>query len=184
MVKICKQCGKEKDIDCFKKYSGRKPYSRFCIECLDYNIKDYTKKYYIKNREKRLDQGKKWRENNKEYHTELNKIWRDENPNEVWLIDIKKRAKKRGLDFSIDISDLIIPEFCPILGIPIFRTKGKYTPNSPSLDRIDSSKGYLKGNVQVISHKANTIKNDASLCELVIIGEWAKLALLEHDGVN
>ena len=76
---------------------------------------------------------------------------------------------------------MTIPEFCPILGIPLIRVGTIATDNSPSIDRIDSTKGYIKGNVQVISKKANTLKNSSSLSELIILGEWAKLQLLEDE---
>lgn len=78
----------------------------------------------------------------------------------------KDRAEKRDLDFNIEESDIIIPKICPLLEIPIkFGTKEDYN-NSPSLDRIDNTKGYIKGNVWVISKKANTMKNSATLNEL------------------
>ena len=78
----------------------------------------------------------------------------------------KKRAKERGLDFNIEESDIVIPKICPILEVPLeFGTKNNYN-YSPSLDRIDNTKGYIKGNIQVISKKANTMKNSATLQEL------------------
>lgn len=78
------------------------------------------------------------------------------------------RALKKNLDFNIEESDIIIPEFCPILEHKLkFGTKDNYEW-SPSLDRIDNTKGYIKGNVWVISNKANTMKNSATLEELQI----------------
>lgn len=78
----------------------------------------------------------------------------------------KDRADRRGLEFNIEESDIIIPKICPLLNIPIeFGTKENYN-NSPSLDRIDNTKGYIKGNIWVISKKANTMKNSATLEEL------------------
>lgn len=78
----------------------------------------------------------------------------------------KKRAKERELDFNIEESDIVIPKMCPILEVPLeFGTKSNYD-YSPSLDRIDNTKGYIKGNIQVISKKANTMKNSATLQEL------------------
>lgn len=78
----------------------------------------------------------------------------------------KKRAEQRGLEFNIEESDIIIPNNCPILEVPLeFGTKSNYD-YSPSLDRIDNNKGYIKGNIQVISKKANTMKNSATLQEL------------------
>lgn len=81
----------------------------------------------------------------------------------------KSRARKKGFEHNIDIDDIIIPKTCPLLGIPIFQGKDKVCPNSPTLDRYDSSKGYIKGNVWVISYRANTIKSDATNDELELI---------------
>lgn len=81
----------------------------------------------------------------------------------------KSRAKRKGFEHNIDINDIVIPEVCPLLGIPLFAGNGSVGPNSPTLDRIDSSKGYIKGNVWVISYKANTIKSNATPEELTLI---------------
>lgn len=82
------------------------------------------------------------------------------------LAGAKRRAFNRGIDFNITEEDIIIPSICPILEVPlIIGTKGNYE-YSPSLDRIDNSKGYIKGNIQVISKKANSMKNSATLGEL------------------
>jgi hypothetical protein len=82
----------------------------------------------------------------------------------------KYRAKKKGLEFNIDAYDVIIPEVCPYLGIKIENgTLGNHDA-SPSLDRIDSSKGYIKGNVEIISWKANQIKNNGTAEEHIAIG--------------
>lgn len=78
------------------------------------------------------------------------------------------RAKQKDLDFNIDTSDIIIPEKCPILDIKLEiafdKRGGEY--NSPSLDRIKPELGYVKGNVIVISKRANMIKTDASFEEI------------------
>ena len=78
----------------------------------------------------------------------------------------RRRAQERGIEFSIDVEDVYIPRYCPVLGIPLVPGKGRHTDSSPSLDRIDPSKGYVPGNVQIISNRANRIKNDASIAEL------------------
>lgn len=89
----------------------------------------------------------------------------------VLLSQAKTRAKSKQLDFDIDVTDLVVPTICPLLKIPIIIGRNKATKNSPSVDRIDSTKGYVKGNVWIISHRANSIKNDASLEELQLITE-------------
>lgn len=78
----------------------------------------------------------------------------------------QKRAQKHGLSFNIEETDIVIPSICPILEVPFkYGTKGDYK-YSPSIDRIDNTKGYIKGNIQVISSLANTMKNAASFEEL------------------
>ncbi len=98
------------------------------------------------------------------------------NPEKYLLANAKMRAKKKGLVFEIDVSDIIIPETCPILGIPLFfkplTNKRHTTPNSPSLDRITNSLGYVKGNVQVISWRANSLKKDATAEELRLVADF------------
>lgn len=84
------------------------------------------------------------------------------------LFKAKTRAKEKNIEFSITYEDLKIPDLCPLLEIPIIwnvRT-GRPTENSPSVDRIDNSKGYVKGNVWIVSMRANFIKNSASPEEL------------------
>jgi hypothetical protein len=101
---------------------------------------------------------------------------------EAYLCTIAKhRAKKKGLDFNITKGDFKVPPFCPILGIPLefhFDGSNGGKPNSPSLDRIDNSKGYVKGNVQVISLLANTMKSYASKEQLLTFAKWI---LLEYS---
>lgn len=86
----------------------------------------------------------------------------------ILLTDAKKRAKQSGVPFDIVIDDLLpIPEICPVFAIRLeYGTKGKYSPNSPSIDRVNPTKGYIKGNVWIISKRANTIKSDATPLEL------------------
>lgn len=79
---------------------------------------------------------------------------------------VKRKAKKLGYEFNLTIDDIVIPDICPILEVPIvFGTKEDYE-YSPSIDRIDNSKGYIRGNICIISKKANSMKNSASVEEL------------------
>lgn len=78
----------------------------------------------------------------------------------------KASANQRNLPFNIEPADILIPTVCPLLGIPLYVGKKKHCPNSPSLDKIIPAKGYVKGNIQVVSYRANVIKQDASLEEL------------------
>ena len=83
----------------------------------------------------------------------------------------RRRAAQRGLEFNIAVEDVIIPPRCPVLGKPL-KVLSSNPTHSASLDRINNRKGYIKGNVAVISHRANTIKGDASLTEIAQLYEW------------
>lgn len=90
------------------------------------------------------------------------------------LARAKSRAKKNNLPFNLELDDIVIPEKCPLLGIKIESTEVRNSPNNPSLDKIIPEKGYIKGNVWVISNRANTLKNDATLQELELLVENLK----------
>lgn len=87
------------------------------------------------------------------------KYYRD-NPEKNLFYNAKQRAKKLNLPFNIEVKDIIIPDFCPLLEIPLKIGDGNIKDNSPSLDRIIPDKGYIKGNIIVISSKANVVKNN------------------------
>lgn len=98
------------------------------------------------------------------------------------LRNARARARRFGVPFNLSASDLVIPKNCPVLGIPLQANRGSGRPRgggsrtdcSPSLDRIIPAKGYVKGNVMVISWKANRLKNDATADDLLRIGIFLK----------
>jgi hypothetical protein len=104
-------------------------------------------------------------QDNREILKAKQRLYTRNNPEKVLLTQSRIRAKKRGLDHTISIEDIRIPSICPVLKIQL--NQGGNTDNSPSLDRIDSSKGYTPDNVWVISTRANRIKNDATPDELI-----------------
>lgn len=101
---------------------------------------------------------------------------RQENPIRTIFNVAKYRAKKIGLPFNINENDIIIPEFCPILGIKLIFNFGAANgqENSPSLDRVVPELGYVKGNIQVISHRANTIKSFGTIDDHKKIVEYMR----------
>lgn len=92
-------------------------------------------------------------------------------PRGLWA-NAKRRAAERGLEFTITKEDVHIPDICPVLGIPLAVGNGTAQSNSASLDRIDNSLGYIPGNVQVISLRANAMKNSATQEELLKFAYW------------
>jgi len=102
--------------------------------------------------------------------------YRENNRALVLLGQARYRAKKKGIEFNLELSDVVIPKVCPVLKIPLTAGSSSGGPRgcSPSLDRIDNTKGYIKGNVQIISHKANTMKHCADNNELILFANWIK----------
>lgn len=93
---------------------------------------------------------------------------RKERPSEhLWKM-ARHRAKEGNIEFSISPADILVPEFCPYLETK-FSFENKAT--IPSLDRIDPTKGYIKGNIQVISWMANQMKNNASIEQLMVFAK-------------
>ncbi len=79
----------------------------------------------------------------------------------------KKRAAEKGLEFDLTPEDIIIPARCPVFDLPLaIADRDPMHPNSPSLDRIHNHLGYVKGNVIVVSRRANNLKRDATLDEM------------------
>lgn len=114
------------------------------------------------------------------------------------LTQARSRAKQDGMEFNLDWDDIRIPDVCPCLGIPLQKkvkasrclsaeekaagVKYRLNDRSASLDRIDSSKGYIKGNVWVISSRANRIKNNSMPDELRMIADAVEAKVKEING--
>lgn len=97
--------------------------------------------------------------------------WRTENYLDYRLACLKSKSKQLGLAFDLELSDLVVPEFCPALGIPL---DGRDAAHTWSVDRLIPLEGYVKGNIRIISMEANRIKNNASLEQLENIVKWLK----------
>ncbi len=105
--------------------------------------------------------------NQKERTRQAVRVWRRNNPARRLLTNAKSRAKASGREFNIELSDIVIPTHCPVLGIKLnLDNRSKFAPDIPTLDRIKNNKGYVKGNVIVVSWRANNLKRDATLDEL------------------
>lgn len=91
------------------------------------------------------------------------------------LKSARRRARKMGWEFDLKLSDIVIPKECPIFGLSLQKGIKVRHAQSPSLDRIDSSKGYIKGNIWVISWRSNELKSNATLEELeTLLATWKK----------
>lgn len=103
----------------------------------------------------------------KDSRTMTRKRWKDKQDPalEMWR-SARNSARRWGRELTITPEDIEIPDVCPVLGIELCKGEGSHHANSPSLDRFDNTKGYVKGNVRVISNRANSLKKDGTLEEL------------------
>ena len=147
-------------------------------------MSEYSKKYYIENREKCIKSTAKWKISNPE-KVKIHRLHETDRTHKrlpvesEMLNSARKRCKLSGVEFSLELKDIIIPEVCPYFGIKLERAVGGRSDFSPSLDRIDNLKGYSKDNVEVISWKANKIKNVGTSEEHRIIAD--RLDLLKNN---
>lgn len=126
----------------------------------------YDIEYRKRNVEKRSAQ-------NKIHYKYSRKVRFTEDPQHYLWYTARTRSRQNGTDFTIVKEDVIIPEKCPILGFTLTKGDG-YLPNAMSLDRVDNTKGYVPGNVRVISRKANLMKCDLTLEVLEQIMKYIK----------
>ena len=86
----------------------------------------------------------------------------------------KTECKSLGIDYDLseDYLKSIWTGICPILSVPIDIKASKQDTYSPHLDRVDPTKGYVKGNVQWLSGRANRLKNNITIYELERLYKW------------
>lgn len=160
-IKKCYRCKKSLD--------GLDQDKKRCSSC-----KEYYTNYYKTHRKQEIDRAKtnlsKDREKTNKYKRELHR----RNPLSKLLQQARARAKEKKIPFDISIQDLKIPSVCPILGILLKVNDGHAKDNSISIDRIVPELGYVRGNVEIISHKANSIKNNATVEELEKVLVWMR----------
>lgn len=101
-------------------------------------------------------------------------LWHKRNKNKSLCTVAKARARKQGVPFALTPEDIVFPESCPVLGIPLFFTDNSRTDNTPTLDRVIPEKGYTPENVRVISWRANKLKSNGTLEELEKIVAYIK----------
>lgn len=90
------------------------------------------------------------------------------------VVRLRYKSRKNGIPFDITVADIPVPTHCPVFGTELILggVDGYKDWNSPSVDRIVPDLGYVKGNVRVISARANTIKNNATSAELRLLADY------------
>lgn len=92
---------------------------------------------------------------------------RVERPDRHIFFRLRVKCKRENIPFDLNMEDIIIPNLCPLLNIPLNIHENGSSFDTPSVDRIDPSKGYVKGNVWIISSLANRMKQNANKDQLI-----------------
>ena len=138
--------------------------------------KEYTEEFFSKREHGKL---------RADCRTCYNKYYRDNNHKYLkasMVYDAKERAKKKNMDFNLVKKDIHFPEVCPVFNIKLEHGR-KDWKNSPTIDRIDNTKGYLIDNCIVVSCLANTIKNSATPKQILKVGNFYK-KLYKEKGIK
>lgn len=146
-------------------------------------LKTYKREWARKNKERLKEQKTEWLKNNVEKRKQTTAKYREKvkplqeqqrRENYEWYMwnSIRSRSKRLGLEFNLELSDIVIPVVCPLLGQPLTRLVGEGRSDwNPSVDRVDPKLGYIKGNIEIMSDKANRMKNNASQSELLVFAK-------------
>jgi hypothetical protein len=186
--KLYRQNNPEKEKERKKLYRQNNPEklkesSKLYYQNNSEKLKEREKLYRENNPEKEKERKKLYRQNNLEKEKERKKIYYQNNLEKQMIAHARHRAKEKQLPFDLQEGDIMVPEICPVLGIQLKTGEGNICDTSPSLDRIVPGKGYVKGNVIVVSSKANLIKSNATPEEIIVVGEFYK-KLLEQANKN
>lgn len=89
------------------------------------------------------------------------------------LRQLKRSAAQRGIEFNLSESDIPeLGEVCPVLGVPFYTDDDTTNNYRPSIDRIDNTLGYVPGNIEWVSLRANKLKSSATPQEIRSMAEY------------
>ena len=199
-MKRCTKCGVEKDESEFHRSLNTKDsLTHKCKTCCSV----YSKAYYKTNRDKVRASTQKWAEANRDRKNASKQKWSEANREKAnahskrsrmrahrdptvkarnMVNSSKARAIKAGIPHSITFKDLLpIPNTCPVLGVPMVLSGEQNHGAIASLDRLIPELGYVKGNVCVISRRANTLKSNATIEELELVLAYMKRHAAQQD---
>ncbi len=169
--KDCTKCGEEKSLSDFyttgKKVDGSPKYNSWCKSCIktkmsSYNVTAWGPEKLQRSAYKRTETVR------------------------AYLSYLRAKAVSRGGD-CISLDELeglwnTQSGTCAITGWPLTYTLGQGTiPTNCSIDRIDSSKSYIPGNVQLVCRAANVSKSDMSMALFL---DLCRSVVEKHDGKN
>lgn len=126
--------------------------------------REYMKSYVLsesQKQKKRISNRIRLRKN-PEKHRLAEQSTRRRDPLRYMLIQARSRAKRLGREFNLPLDYFKeCPLYCPVSGTRLTYINNKrIKPDSASLDRVDNTKGYVIGNVRIVSLSVNASKSN------------------------
>lgn len=170
--KTCRRCVREYVVATgfYRHPQGKDGHTNICIVCIKERHALWREGTREQNRVKTLE----WRRSNPERQRAACNNWRLNHPAQRLFQTARQRARDNNLVFDLTPEDVVIPDVCPVLGIPIKSATGYQSYNSPSIDQVEPGKGYTKTNTCVISWRANRLKNNGTLIEIEAIARYMR----------
>jgi len=185
MNKKCNKCGIEKEItEYYKNSSCNGGRMHCCKTCMAIYHKKRQQRDDIKERVKIRRQEKLMDSFFIEKNRNMYREYRKNNKEKMLLLAARRRSKQKGLIFNIEEKDIMIPDMCPVLGIPLIIGINKTCDGSPSIDRMNNNQGYIKENIKVISWRANSLKGNATIEELEKVRDYMYNSMMEVGDVE
>ena len=181
-MKTCTRCGVEKPFSDFSPHKlGKGGVRSICKPCSVKAVQEYRQTDKGREVSRKATRKRKATPEGNAYHREYERKRRLADPVPYLLRRCKSRAEAKGVPFALTVADVTVPDVCPVLGIPIRSGSQPWRAkcfggesDAISIDRIDPAKGYVPGNIAVISWRANRLKNDATLEELEALVRWMR----------
>lgn len=174
-MKTCKLCGQTKELSDFNLHpTSKDKRSHRCKICENQYQKEYRSR--PGQAQKKAAYGKAYR--SRPQYPEQIREYRVRSICKHLHRGARLRARDKGLAFDLDETDIVVPPVCPVLGITLQPGRVTWSDASPTVDRVRPEKGYVKGNVQVISWRANRLKSDATLEDLEKVCAYVR----DHHG--
>lgn len=189
-TKTCKRCELELSIEDFRLRKDNGKPRGSCRECEremsrirnerfkknnPHKQKEYNEK---RDKEKQKGYNKQYYKDNPDRFNrnakEVRRAYYLRHPERTMLSQARTRAQRNGLPFDLEERDIHIPKVCPVLKIALIAGEGSMHDGSPTLDRKIPDLGYVKGNVAVISNKANRLKSNGTSLEIQAVLEYVK----------
>jgi hypothetical protein len=165
-MKTCPKCKETKSIDDFFNDKSRCDGKTAACKACEYARKKLRRQTLAATKA----QSPAYREGKRRQR----KNFKAKNPHLNLIKGARQRAKDKGLPYDLnkyykELRERFEQGVCEVSGLPIKKTPGQVTWDTPSIDRIEPEKGYVYSNVRIVAYAVNVALNDWGLEQFIEI---------------